>query len=109
MHRQFHTLPGILDSRAALSNSYPYTLRVIPKTIIKMVQTASLHRHACVRVGVWQCSPTVKGRVVCGTFYGEMHLKDLLGSFVRVGYRIPVPDFYLVLHGLRCRKSIIMD
>ena len=27
--------------------------------VIKMVQTASLHRHACVRVGVWQCSPTV--------------------------------------------------
>ena len=25
----------------------------------KMVQTASLHSHACVRVGVWQCSPTV--------------------------------------------------
>ena len=44
----------------------------------------------------------LKGRVVCGTVYGEMHLKDLLGPFVRVGYRIPVPDFYLVLHGLRC-------
>ena len=29
--------------------------RVIPKTIIKMVQTASLHRHSCVRVGVWNC------------------------------------------------------
>ena len=43
------------------------------------------------------------------TVYGEMHLKDLLGPFVRVGYRIPVPDFYLVLHGLRCRKSTIMD
>ena len=43
------------------------------------------------------------------TFVGEMHLKDLLGSFVRVGYRIPVPDFYLVLHGLHCRKSTIMD
>ena len=26
-----------------------------------MVQTASLHRHACVRVGVWQCNPTVYG------------------------------------------------
>ena len=60
----------------------------------------------------------LKGRVVCGTVYGEMHLKDLLGSFVRVGllgsfvrvgYRIPVPDFDLVLHGLRCRKSTIMD
>ena len=74
-----------------------------------MVQTASLHGARCVRVGVWQCSPTLKGRVVCGTVYGDMHLKDLLGSFVRVGYRIPVPDFYLVLHGLRCRKSTIMD
>ena len=51
----------------------------------------------------------LKGRVVCGTVYGEMHLKDLLGSFVREGYRIPVPDFYLALHGLRCRKSTIMD
>ena len=53
----------------------------------------------------------LKGRLVCGTVYGEMHLKDLLGSLVRVGYRIPqipVPDFYLVLHGLRCRKITIM-
>ena len=50
----------------------------------------------------------LKGRVVCGLVYGDTHLKDLLGSFVRVGYRIPVPDFYLVLHGLRCRKSTIM-
>ena len=32
---------------------------VIPKTIIKMVQTASLHGTQCVRVGVWQCRPTV--------------------------------------------------
>ena len=36
-------------------------------------------------------------------------LKDLLGSFIRVGYRIPVQDFYLVLHDLHCRKSTIMD
>ena len=26
-HRQFHTLPGLLDSWAALPNSYPNTLR----------------------------------------------------------------------------------
>ena len=26
--RQFHTLPGLLDSQAALSDSYPYALRV---------------------------------------------------------------------------------
>ena len=33
-----------------------------------------------------------------------MHLKDLLGSIARVGYRIPVPDFYLVLYGLAAEK-----
>ena len=26
-HRQFHTLPGLLDSRAALSDSYPNAFR----------------------------------------------------------------------------------
>ena len=41
---------------------------------------------------------TLGGRVVCGTIYGYMHLKDLMGSIVRVGYHIPVPNFYLVLH-----------
>ena len=51
----------------------------------------------------------LKGRVVCGTVYGEMHLKDLLGSSARVGYCIQFPDFYLVLHGPRCWKSTIMD
>ena len=75
----------------------------------KMVQTVSQNclpaLHVCVRVEVWQCSPTV----VCWTAYGDMHLKDLLGSIIRVGYCIPVPDFYLVLHGLRCLKSTIMD
>ena len=34
--------------------------------------------------------------------YKDMHYKDLLGSIARVGYCIPVPDFYLVLHGFRC-------
>ena len=49
----------------------------------------------------------INGRVVYGTVYGEMHLRDLLGSFVRVGYRIP--DFCLVLHGLCCPKSTLME
>ena len=31
----------------------------VPKTIIKMVQTASLHGTQCFRVGIWQCNPTV--------------------------------------------------
>ena len=38
-----------------------------------------------------------------------MHLKYLLGSIVTVGYCIAVPHFYLVLQGLRCRESTIMD
>ena len=44
----------------------------------------------------------LKRRVVCGIVYGDMHQRDLLGSIVRAGYRFPVPDFYLVLHGPRC-------
>ena len=28
-HRQFHTLPGLLDSRVALPNSYPNALRAM--------------------------------------------------------------------------------
>ena len=44
----------------------------------------------------------LKCRVVFGTVYGDMHLKDNLGSIARVGYCILVPDFYLVLHGIRC-------
>ena len=58
-----------------------------------MVQTASLHGTQCVRVGVWQCSPCVKGRVVCGTVYGDMHLKDLLGSILKSRVSYPGPGF----------------
>ena len=66
----------------------------------KMVQTASLHcTHVFNRVVQPDC---LKGRVVCGTVYGDMHLKDLLGSITRVGYCNPVLDFYLVLNSLCC-------
>ena len=34
--------------------------------------------HAIIRLGVWQCSLTVNGQVVCGTVYGDKHYKDLL-------------------------------
>ena len=42
---------------------------------------------------------------MCGTVYGDMHLKDLLRSIARVGCCIPVPNFCLVVHGLRCWKK----
>ena len=63
--------------------------------------TNCLHAwHTGVRVGVWQCSLNVfKGLVVCGTVYGGMHYKDLLGSIARVEYCTVVPGFNLVLHG----------
>ena len=44
---------------------------------------------------------SVKGRIVCGTVYRDMHFKDLLRSIVRVEYLIQVPDFYLMLHAER--------
>ena len=49
----------------------------------------------------------VKTASLLGT--GDMHLKCLMGSIVEVGCRIPVPEFYLALHGLRCRESTIVD
>ena len=60
--------------------------------------------HAGFMVGVLRLD-CVKGRVVCGTVYGDMHYKDLLGSIVRVGYCVPIPDFYLLLHTLRCTET----
>ena len=48
----------------------------------------------------------LKWQVVCGTVYGDMHLKDFLRSITRVGYCVPVPNFYLVLHGLCCQKKL---
>ena len=68
--------------------------------------------HACIHPYIHTCIHACMHANIhtyIHTVYGEMHLKDFLGSFVRVGYRIPVPDFYLVLHGLRCRKSTVID
>ena len=47
----------------------------------------------------------VKGLEVCGTANAEMHYSFTEGSIARVRYCIPVPDFYPVLYGLRCRKK----
>ena len=59
--------------------------------------------------GVTVQSDCLKGRVVCGWVYGDMHLKDLLGLIVRVGYCVPVPDIYLVLHGLLFPNRTLTD
>ena len=70
----------------------------------KIVQTSSLlGTHA----SWWEfdIATRLKCRVVCGTVYGGMQLKYLLGSIARVCYYIRVSDFYLVLHGIRCRKK----
>ena len=84
--------------------------RVIPKTIIKMAQTASLpDTHALGMEFDSAARLPKRPSSVCRTVYGDMHLKDLLGSSARVGYCIAVPDSYLVLHDLRCRKTTIID
>ena len=68
----------------------------------KMLQIASLLGAHGKRLAV---QPNYgKGWAVCRTVYGDMHFKDLLGSIVRVGYCFQDPDFYRVLHGLRCQK-----
>ena len=39
--------------------------------------------------------------------FGNTYFNYLLGSTVRVGYWIPVQDFYIVLHGLQHQSSPI--
>ena len=59
--------------------------RVIPKTIIKLVKMPPcLARMRQVRSVTVQ-PDCLKGRVVCGTAYGDMPFKDLLRSIARVG------------------------
>ena len=36
---------------------------------------------------------------MCRMVYGDIHLKNLRGSITRIGYFIPVLDFYVVLQG----------
>ena len=69
---------------------------LIPKTIIKWYTLPF-----CLRMH-WGRSLTVqpeflKCRVLCGTVYGVLDYKVLLGSIARVRNCIPVPDLYLVL------------
>ena len=63
------------------------------KDLNKMVQTASLHGMHALGLEFGSAVQLSKGRVVCGTVYGEMHLKDLLGSFVRARVSYPGPRF----------------
>ena len=53
--------------------------------------------------GVWQCNRCKRPGSVWN--YGDMHYKDTLGSIIRVGYYIPVLDFYLVLHDFDAKKN----
>ena len=69
----------------------------IPKTIIKLVKTLGKEFDSVTRLS--------KSRIVYGTVYGVMPFKDLLRSIARVEYRIPVSDFYLVLHCRYCRNK----
>ena len=97
---------SVSASRAEVAGSCP--AQVISKTIIKIVQTASLHdMHALWLEFDSAALLSKRPGIVWNCLRG--HAQDLLGSIARVGYCILVPDFYLVLHDLRCRKSTIMD
>ena len=48
-----------------------------------------------------KCIGNLKGWVVCRTVYGDMHLKDLLGSIIRVGLFVCLFGFNVALKHLR--------
>ena len=87
-----------------------YTDMVSVFTLIKMVQTASLlgtHELGWEFDSAAQISK--RPGSVWNCLWGHALKNDLMGSIAWVGYCIPVPDFYLVPHGLLCRKSNLMD
>ena len=57
-----------------------------------MVQTASLHGTQCIRVGVWQCSPTVGPGSVWNCLWGNA-LKRSPGIIRKSRVSYPVPGF----------------
>ena len=61
--------------------------------------------HPCLACRHYGRSLTVQSKVY-RTVYEDMHYKDLLGSIVRVGYCISVPDLYQVLHGHDAKKAL---
>ena len=84
----------------------------IPKIIIKCTTCARLLAwHAGVRVtGSFAVQPDyIKDQLVymCGTVYGDTHLKDPVGSIARVWQCISFPEFYVVANGRRCQKNTL--
>ena len=57
-----------------------------------------LPQNAGIMIDIWQSNPTVKGWVMCGTVHGDMNLKNIVGSIVRVWYCILVPGLYPCVH-----------
>ena len=55
-HRQFHTLPGLLDSQAALSNSYPNASMPSREAVctIFMMVFGMTHSGANPRLPTWE-------------------------------------------------------
>ena len=83
-----HTMSGWLSVQCLrLSHGRSWVLS-------RLGQTKDHHKNA-MRLGsrLTVQLDCLKGRVVCGTVYGEMHLKDLMGSIAKEGYCIPVPVF----------------
>ena len=96
---------------------------VIHTQKLRIIMYMHVHVHTCICVfdrasNTWHADQSlslrvdlnrVKGQVVCGTVQWDMHFKVLLGSITRVEYCIPAPNFYLVLHGLCCRQSTLVN
>ena len=67
------------------------------------------HPGVRVRVSLLAVQPDCgKGWVACGTLFGDMHYKDLLGSITREEYCIPIPDFFSRATWPLIRKSTLM-
>ena len=62
---------------------------IIPKTIVQTVKNAPLLGNMLFGRPLYVQAGCIKGQLVYGTLYGDMHYKDLLGSINGSNLRFP--------------------
>ena len=101
--KQWTTIPGNKSYKlcmTTITKSYQLCMTTITKSyqLCMTTITKSYQLYMTTVTKSYQLYMTI---CVERTVYGDMHLKDLVGSMasIAIGYRIPVLYFYLVIYG----------
>ena len=102
------TVSGWLSSYISVSASHARGHELAPRSCHTKDDQKWYKPPPYLKLGHWGRSLAVQPDFI-GNINGDMHFKDVMGSIARVGYCIPVPHFYLVVHYIRCPKNTPMN